>query len=356
MKIGIYDPYLDDLGGGEKYMLTLASCLSKNNEVYLFWDNKEDLKIVTERFSIDISKIKVVENIFSSNFGFFKRLRESRKYDSIIVLSDGSIPILWSKKLFLHIQQPIPLVHYSLRDSLKIARVTKVFCNSIFTQSYLDKKLKSKSMVIYPPIELKPKKLEKENIILSVGRFRVKNVGLPDYKKQSILVDAFLQMVDEGLRGWKFVLATSVKPNEKEEFDKLILKAKNKPVEFLINKKNEDLWDIYSKAKIYWHATGFGEDLKSRPDYAEHFGISTVEAMGGGSVPVVINAGGQKEIVHGGVNGFLWDDLSELKEKTMQLIENFELWEKISKESLSTAKSFAEKNFCKEEDGLLLNN
>lgn len=346
MKIGIYDPYLDDLGGGEKYMLTIASCLSKNNDVSLFWDKKEDLNIVTQRFSIDISKIEIVKNIFAPTFGFLNRFKESRKYDAIIVLSDGSIPFVWSKKLFLHIQQPIVGIDYSFKDLIKIKRVTEIFCNSLFTQSFLDKRLRKKSVVIYPPIDLKPKQITKENIILTVGRFRVKNVGVPDYKKQSVLIDVFMKMIDKGLKDWKFILATSVKLNEEAEFEKLKVKAKNYPIEFLVNKTNDELWDIYSKAKIYWHATGFGEDLEKRPDYAEHFGISTVEAMGGGAVPVVINAGGQKEIVKDGKNGYLWDTMDELVKKTLNLTEDEKLLRKLSSQALSDSRQFSGENFC----------
>jgi len=352
--IGIYDPYLDDLGGGEKYMLTLVSCLSKNHDVELFWDKKEDLDIVTERFSIDISGIRIVKNIFSRKFSLINRLIVSRKYDSIIVLSDGSIPFVWSK-LFLHIQQPIVNVNYSLKDQIKILRVTKVFCNSKFTQEYLDTRLKKKSKVIYPPINLKPKKIEKENIILTVGRFRVRNAGVADYKKQSALVDVFIKMIDKDLKDWKFILATSVKPNEEEEFEKLKTKAKNYPIEFLVNRKNDDLWDVYSRAKIYWHATGYGEDLNQRPDFAEHFGISTVEAMGGGAVPVVINAGGQKEIIQQGVSGYLWDNESALIQKTLDLIDKAEKLREMSEKAIISAKKFAERDFCKEIQNLISN-
>lgn len=354
MRIGIYDPYLDDLGGGEKYILTLASCFSKNHEVHLFWDKPEDLSIVTKRFSIDISKVNVVKNIFERNFGFLNRLKASQKYDAIIVLSDGSIPLVWSK-LFLHIQQPIVGINYSAKDQFKISRISKIFCNSEFTQSFLDKRLKKKSIIIYPPISLKPKQVAKENVILTVGRFRVRNAGVPDYKKQSILVGAFIKMIDQGLKDWKFVLAVSVKPDEEKEFFKLKTRARNYPVEFLVNKKNDELWDIYSKAKIYWHATGFGEDLEKHPDFAEHFGISTVEAMGGGAVPVVINAGGQKEIVDEGINGFLWDSIDELEKKSLSLINNPELLEKMEKEAVLKAEKFAERDFCKEVADLITN-
>lgn len=353
MKIGIYDPYLDDLGGGEKYMLTIASCLSNSHEVNIFWDKEEDLGVVTDRFSIDLSKAKIVENIFAKNFSLPKRLIESKKYDVIVVLSDGSIPTLISKKILLHIQQPIINNKLSLKAKLKARRVSKIFCNSIFTQSFLPPDLKNKSVVIYPPIDLKPKKNNKENIILTVGRFRVKNVGLPDYKKQTILLDTFLEMCDQGLKNWKFILATSVKENEEKEFNKLREKAKGKPVDFLVNKKNDELWDIYSKAKIYWHATGLGEDLNARPEFAEHFGISTVEAMGAGVVPVVINAGGQKEIVDNCNDGFLFDDLEGLKKNTIYLIGNEDKLKEMSKKASLKARKFADLDFCSQIHNLI---
>jgi len=65
MRIGVYDPYLDDMGGGEKYMLTLASCLSNDHDVTLFWNNSEDLKRVNRRFTVDISKIKLASTLAS---------------------------------------------------------------------------------------------------------------------------------------------------------------------------------------------------------------------------------------------------------------------------------------------------
>src|SRR3989344_3655340 len=119
MKIGIFDPYLDDLGGGEKYMVTLASCLSKENKVVIFWDSPEDLKKVSVRFSIDTSRIKLAKNIFSPRYSLFGRLWESSSYDAIVVLSDGSIPFVLSKKLFLHLQQPFPGIKMSFKTFLK---------------------------------------------------------------------------------------------------------------------------------------------------------------------------------------------------------------------------------------------
>lgn len=354
MKIGIFDPYLDDLGGGEKYMMTIAECLSRGNEVSIFWENKGDIKEIEDRFSLDLSKAKITKNIFSSKVSFLSRALSSRKYDAIIVLSDGSIPFLLCKKLFICIQQPISgFKNNSIKDKFKLARVCRIFFNSNFTRSYFGNVITKKRVVLYPPVFLNPKKTARENVILHVGRFRARNIGTEDYKKQGVMIDAFKSMVDKGLPNWKLVLAVGLRDEEKEGFLETKKKAAGYPIEFQINLNNEDLWNLYSKSKIYWHASGYGEDLENHPEYAEHFGISTVEAMGVGVVPVVIRAGGQKEIVEEGKSGFLWNSLEELQEKTLDLIKDEKLLHKLSEAAQERAKFFAGDRFGKEIKALI---
>lgn len=334
-------------------MMTIAQCLSQNHEVSIFWDNKEDLDPLLSRFSIDLTEVRMEENIFNKKISTLERFSRSRKFDYIILLSDGSFPLVASK-LLVHIQQPLHnLQSNSILSKIKLSRIKYFFCNSEYTKSFIEKKFPIKTKVIYPPVKLKPKNLKKENIILHVGRFRVKNVVNDDYKKQSVMIDEFKKMVDNGLVDWKFVLAVSVWDKEKEEFERMKKRSEGYPVEFLVNKSNDELWDYYSKAKIYWHATGFGEDLEKNPEYAEHFGISTVEAMGAGAVPVVIEAGGQKELITDGENGFLWNSLSELESKTLKLTKDPVLLEEMSGSAKKRAKYFADQNFCEKIGELL---
>ena len=69
MKIGFYSPYLDTFGGGERYMLTLASHLAKSNEVEIFWDDMS-IKAPLSRFlKIDLTSTKFVKNIFQYSIG-----------------------------------------------------------------------------------------------------------------------------------------------------------------------------------------------------------------------------------------------------------------------------------------------
>lgn len=356
MKIGVYDPYLDDLGGGEKYMMTIAECLSKKHEVSIFWDNKKDIDELLQRFSINLSKVSIAKNIFAPEFGFLKRISESRKYDAIIVLSDGSIPFLLSKKIFLHIQQPLDVIeNKKLKTKIKLLRIAGIFSNSEYTKAFNKGYFSKKTIILYPPVNLYPNNKKKENIILHVGRFRVKNVsGVDDYKKQAVMVRTFKEMVDGGFKGWELVMAVSVGGKELEKFEEMKNLVKGYPVRFIVNSSNDVLGEIYSKAKIYWHASGFGEDLVAHPEFAEHFGISTVEAMSAGVVPVVINAGGQKEIVNEGETGFLWDTLGELKLKTLKLTKDDKLLNRLSKKASQSVQRFSKERFCTEVNELIL--
>lgn len=348
MRVGIYDPYLDDAGGGEKYMLSIAECLASKHKVDVFWDSKEDLEFACKRFSIDSGNIHLVQNIFSSKTLFIKRFFASSKYDAIVVLSDGSIPLLGSRKLFIHLQQPLQqFQNGSLKSKIKLLRVTRFICNSEYTKKFIGTKFGLKTIVLYPPVQLNPLKTRKENSILHVGRFRPfdKTTGVSDYKKQDVMVKTFMKMVDRGLKNWKFVLAVSVLEKDKDAFSEMKKKTNGYPIEFEVNKANIALWEYYSKAKIYWHASGYGEDLNLHPEAAEHFGISTVEAMGAGCVPVVVNTGGQREIVTDGVSGFMWNTLDELVEKTLTLIDSPKLMEELSVQAKKRATDFSPEKF-----------
>ena len=76
--------------------------------------------------------------------------------------------------------------------------------------------------------------------------------------------------------------------------------------------------------------------------------------MGAGVVPVTFNAGGQREVVDNEENGYLWNNLEEFAEKTLQLMENEKLREEMSKKARIKAESFSKNNFCKEINQLIV--
>lgn len=341
----IYDPYLDTLGGGERYCLTTAECLLKNGwEVEIPWRDGSIIERAEERLDLDLAGISVVGDRFLrtntiNKFILFKN------YDLIFWLSDGSIPFLYGKRNFLHFQVPfIGACTKKLFNRIKLKFIDRVVCNSFFTKRFIDKEFGVDSVVLYPPVDVqKFKPGKKENIILAVGRFE----ETMQAKRQDILIKAFKKMMDEGLRGWRLVLIGGSLQREGENrfLTKLKRESKGYPVEFVVNAPFSTLQDYYGKAKIFWHAAGFGIDERKEPQKVEHFGITTVEAMAAGCVPVVINKGGLKEIVRRGV-GERWKKPNELIEKTLRIIKNKDIWERYSLKAQQESLKFSKENFC----------
>lgn len=346
MKIGIFDPYLDTLGGGERYVLTVALCLSKKHTVYIFWDSPSILSQAKNRFALDLSSVHVTENIFTPKVSFLHRLAATSRYDVIFYVSDGSIPALFAKKNILLFQFPVNWINGKVfLTRIKLLNVHKIICYSHFVKVFLDKTLSVKSIILAPPIEtFDGQAIEKENLILTVGRF---TKGM-NTKKQDFLIKVFKDMRRGGLSGWRFILVGSVLPQDEDFVERLRNEIKDYPIEITTNISLKMLASYYKKAKIYWHATGFGEDLVRHPERAEHFGITTVEAMGAGAVPIVINAGGQKEIVEDGKNGLLWNTLQQLQDKTLWVIRDNALWQRLSESAKFSSRAYSKERFCRE--------
>lgn len=340
MKIGIYDPYLNTLGGGENYMLTIASCLAKQHAVSVIWHNKNILQDAQQRFNIDLSSVSATPNIFVKKMSPLEKFAKTKEYDVMFFLSDGSVPLLFAKKNFLIMQHPLPWVSNNILTKLKLSKVKKIIVYSEFVKSYIDRTFNTNSVVLPPAVEqiaYDPRK--KENTILSVGRF---TEGM-NAKKQAEMIEAFKHMYDNGFTGWELVLLGSSLKENAEFILSLKKSAAGYPIKIHADVSREFLVAYYQKAKIYWHAAGVGENLDEHPERSEHFGITTVEAMSAGAVPVVIDAGGQTEIV--AKSGILWKTLDELQEKTKKLAHDKSRLQELSQKARERAEDFSIEKF-----------
>lgn len=346
MKIGIYTPYPDTLGGGERYMMTIAETLSgAGHKVDVFWDDQEIKAQLIDRFSLELEKVRFVPNIFAMSR--LKKWRAMRGYDVLFFLSDGSLPFLFARRNFIHVQVPFTNVGgRGFLNRLKLKKISGVFCNSCFTKSFVDREFGIKSRVIYPPVaveNLKP--LPKKKAILSVGR-----LGEPlNNKKQEVLLEVFKKMVagdKKGeLKGWEFILVAALKEKHQPLLDGLKDEARGFPVRFLTNQPYRELVKLYGEAKIFWHAAGFGVDDRVHPERVEHFGMVPVEAMAAGAVPVVVKKGGLPESVRHGKNGYLWETKKALAELSLKLIRSENLRRKLAERGVKDARKFSKAVF-----------
>lgn len=348
-RVAIYSPYLDTLGGGEKYISTITEILSKQHSVDLLFDKHlqsfgmNTLKMqLMARFNLDLSRVNLVEAPIGKESNFVSRFFFLKKYDLLFYLTDGSIFIPSAKKNILHIQSPIRgEPSESLWGKTKLKGWDLIIYNSLFTQIHSTNNWPLTSKVIYPPVDVeKIRPLKKKKYILSVGRF----FGYLKDKKHRLLIEIFKKLYKKReLEGWSLHLVGSASEGDKSYIEELKKLAKELPINFYPNLRYDDLIKLYGQSSIYWHAAGFGED---DPTKMEHFGISTVEAMAAGCVPVVIKKGGQVEIINESC-GFLWETLDDFGKFSLKIILDENLRLKMSKEAIKRAEIFSKDVFIK---------
>ncbi len=185
---------------------------------------------------------------------------------------------------------------------------------------------------------------EKRPIILSVGRFFAPERG--HSKKQLEMVQAFARLSPQ-FPEWELHLVGGCAEQDQTYLESVQRAAEGLPVVFHIGASGEELDALYAEASIYWHATGLGEDLEADPERAEHFGITTVEAMSAGAVPIVMRAGGQLEIVREGIDGFFFTEISSLLARTRQVITDEPLRQRLGAASVERAQVFGREAFAR---------
>lgn len=343
-----YDPYIDTVGGGERYVFTLVEHLLKNDwQVDVLWNSPEVKEKLKSRFGLELQLV----NFIPPSVSFFDKYKLMKKYDSTFWLSDGSVPFMFSKNNILHFQVPFHDINgKSIINKVKFRNINSVVCNSEFTKGFIQEEFGIKTDVVYPPVDIAGfKPGQKENIILYVGRFS----QLLQSKRQDVLVNVFKKMTDQGLKDWRLVLAGAIDIGGTEYFNNLKSSVVGYPIELVSNSDFDSIKRLYAKARIFWNASGYEIDEKKSPEKVEHFGITTVESMSAGCVPIVLGKGGQTEIINNGENGLLWYREQDLSEKTLSLIENEIFFNRVAQKAIFRAKDFSKENFCRKMEAII---
>ncbi|MDA3952629.1 MAG: glycosyltransferase [Bacteroidales bacterium] len=203
-----------------------------------------------------------------------------------------------------------------------------IIANSAFTKNAIERQYNARFLqkikIIYPPVEFFNKKnSENEEItVCSLGRFHPSKRQLEQIK------------IAKELSQIKFYLIGFADENDYyfRKCKSFIKENRIKNVFLLNNLTYKDLSEKMQESTFFIHTM-----------INEPFGIVTVQAISAGSIPIVHNSGGQKEIVP--MQELHYNDIYEIKNIIIKLITEPELREKYQKELLLNIEHYEQSNF-----------
>lgn len=349
MKIAFYESRLANFGGGGRHALMAALALAEAHDVEFWHEGAVDPAVLQARWNVSADGLRLrevppdnaavsaltagVDGFINAAQGRFVRPRA--RHSAFLSFFPTGVDLSPSGRARWLVGSLIRgaglsgLLPPGLRERLRtlpnraeiaaLAAYDAIIANSEYSRRWVMHYWRRDSQVLYPPIEM----LEpgaKQNIILHVGRFFVGGHN----KKHDVLIDAFralLARLQDG-EAWELHLAGGITPGAEHQAyaDRIREMAAGLPVRIHQGIDHAALEALFGRARIYWHATGYGADLRRFPDQAEHFGMSIAEAMSAGAVPVVFAAGGPAEIITPGRDGLVWQTPAALVEDTLGLI------------------------------------
>ena len=394
LDVGIYNTHLHAMGGGEKLTLVLAEHLSAQHNLSLFHTDAQNVAPLEQFFQVDLSRVNMsrlaplgtgmrvmakVRGPRAPAFSLHHYLQlKQQKLDLFINLNYMSgLACPTARGILVCMFPPLPRAESNghsgprrMKDALvdrlerqvtrcpatgAIDSYSRIMAISEYSGGWVEKICGRRPAVVYPPCDDMGADSAKSNMILHVGRFVADNGERERHHKgQNTLLKTFKGMTELHRMGWQLHFAGSAGDGDSTKFAaRLVDSAKGFPVTFHLNATREAIRDLYRSAAIYWHATGFGFDEEEYPARQEHFGISTVEAMSAGAVPVVHSSGGQREIVNHNLDGLWWNDIAGLKNQTMMLVNDRELRKRLSARAVVASERFRRKAFGERVDALI---
>jgi len=333
--LALYDHTLHLIGGGEKYGCTLAQALQDDFDVTLIAHQPVTTGDLMQWYDLDLSRCRVK----IMPLGFFAG-KSLGRIDPDLVSARTENPFLavsresgnydfFVNNSMLEMVYPLANVslfvcHFPERQKgayFYVQHYRHLVYNSLYTATWIEKKWGiSPRHHIYPPVDMEPAAGElpaKEKIILAVARFESGGS-----KQQLEMIAAFARLraeAPQALGSWKLVLCGgSAAGNPYLDRIRAALAAQpTLPVQLQVNIPLSALKAWYGRAAIFWHFCGLGQ---SNPANVEHFGMSTVEAMQNGCLPIVFDGGGQREIVENGISGFRFASARELRAQTLRAL------------------------------------
>ena len=322
--LALYTPYPLQPGGGERYILSVAHVLRSEFDCILFMPRSTSrIRLLTMARELGLNLDHVKCETWSERGAY-------NQPDLFFCLGNEIVPPVESigKRSFFVCQFPFPIDPGKLacnwRNDVDYDAV--ILYSDFVIESFIRERAKlglsSKPIHrVYPPVDLISREGARGGVkrILSVGRFG------PDghCKRQDVMIGVFKELCRYEDSSIELHLAGSLGADDRarDYFFDLKKMSEGLRVYFHVNVSADGLRDLYLQSDVYWHMTGAKENYYLNPERFEHFGITIVEAMSAGCIPIVIRCGGPAEIVEDRISGFHVSDEKALLSSTIAVFD-----------------------------------
>lgn len=356
----IFNPGLHVLGGGEQFTFDLAT---------FFRQQGYDVVIAAPRLpsATDLARRSWPTELELIRLSPLEMTPFSREFDVLVNTTTSPPQRSLAKQSFLVVQFPFsPLSGWWNRDrrghiwsaahlrlhQRRALRSYRGIAYSAFAAEWSRKRWQVDCSILPPAVRLGVFTPEsKRPVILGVGRF----YPVGHRKRHDALITAFGMLPAELRDVWRLVLIGGVDGTVEgaaEYMEDLRASARGLSVDLWPNAAHSALVDASEQATLFWHATGYGRSAEA-PEQAEHFGISIVEAMSYGAVPMVYADGGPLETVTP-ATGVHWRELEHLVQATTDLIESSTAMSRMARAASERSRDYGITQFTERAEAIFL--
>lgn len=298
MNIGLIHPSFHVIGGAEYTSFSIIDALKNTTHFTTLYTLTPPKVSETNNFKIaKISKSQLPLPYNYKKWQDYKKIYDSSENEDLLFISGGGLMLDFTKvsKVFLYCHSIFDAEYEFIRKNFKGIkgfffkkaqnRIQKSFSylndpkiilisNSNYTKEIMKTRYGRESTVIYPPVEidkfLKLYDAPKINRIITLCRIsREKNL------------DFAIDVANE--TGLVHEIGGRVNPRQKNYYESLQKKVSN--ITWHIDLPQEEKANILATSKVFFHSA------------EETFGISVVEGIASGCIPIVPNNSSNKETV-----------------------------------------------------------
>src|SRR5919108_4885655 len=264
MSVGIYDHALHVVGGGQRYVATMAAQLQDRFEVTYVVNRPVEFDRLREWYGLDLSRCSLrtvplpfygrrqwidgalvtreMENPFDAV------ARASADYDVFVNANmlEKVRPLAPLSLFVCHFPDVMPRAYFAAHE------YTLLIANSRYTSSWLRRRRGLEaSMLLYPPVDVTGHPAAKDSVILSVARFEPGGS-----KKQCEMIAAFVALkraFPDLLAEWRLVLVGGTLGTN-AYLDRVRRDASRYPawIDVRVNVPLAGVRECYARASIFW--------------------------------------------------------------------------------------------------------